>query len=111
MDELQNGNNPELIHYEPELSVNFNEDIAHISLHPVEELEEDMFDYETDISLQDINSESKEQVVPSSQLSNSHKYPEELTSSDDEVDEGIFEDEASSNLVLLNDNTHNSEPP
>ncbi|XP_076658454.1 uncharacterized protein LOC143362304 [Halictus rubicundus] len=97
---------------EPELSMNLNENSVQLPLHPLEELEEDMFDYDTDISLQDVNTESKEQVVPCSQLSNSYKYPEELTISDDEVDEGIFEDESVSNLVLLDDNnTHNSEPP
>lgn len=51
-------------------------------------------------------------MVPSSQLSSSYKYPEELTISDDEVDEGIFEDEPASNLVLPNDdNMYNSQPP
>lgn len=97
---------------EPELTMNLNDNSVQLPLHPLEELEEDMFDYDTDISLQDVNTESKEQVVPCSQLSNSYKYPEELTISDDEVDEGIFEDESVSNSVLLSDNnTHNSEPP
>ncbi|XP_033334320.1 uncharacterized protein LOC117225105 [Megalopta genalis] len=97
---------------EPEVTMNLNEGSTQLPLHPLEELEEDMFDYDTDISLQDVNTESKEQVVPCSQLSTSYKYPEELTISDDEVDEGIFEDEPVSNLVLLSDNnTHDSEPP
>ncbi|XP_076298357.1 uncharacterized protein LOC143217703 [Lasioglossum baleicum] len=97
---------------EPELTMNLNDNSVRLPLHPLEELEEDMLDYDTDISLQDVDTESKEQVVPCSQLSNSYKYPEELTISDDEVDEGIFEDESVSNLVLSGDNnTHNSEPP
>lgn len=51
-------------------------------------------------------------MVPSSQLSNSYKYPDELTISDDEVDEGIFEDEQASYLVLPDDNNrYNSQPP
>ncbi|KOC64495.1 hypothetical protein WH47_01079 [Habropoda laboriosa] len=138
MDELQNQNNHELIHCrydnsnnnnrlteylnldnrtedplrEPEVTMNLNEGSAQLPVHPLEEPEEDLFDYEADISLQDVNTESEEQVVPSSQLSNSYKYPEELTISDDEVDEGIFEDEPASNLVLPDDNNrYNSQPP
>ncbi|XP_078050097.1 uncharacterized protein LOC144476767 [Augochlora pura] len=119
-----NSNNNRLLEYlgldnrtndplsQPEVTMNLNEGSAQLPLHPLEELEEDMFDYDTDISLQDVNTESKEQVVPCSQLSTSYKYPEELTISDDEVDEGIFEEETVSNLVLLDDNnTHDSEPP
>ncbi|CAK9796796.1 hypothetical protein ANTQUA_LOCUS896 [Anthophora quadrimaculata] len=138
MDELQNQNNHELIHCrydnssnnnrlteyftldnrtedplrEPEVTMNLNEGSAHLPLHPLEEPEEDLFDYEADISLQDVNTESEEQVVPSSQLNSSYKYPEELTISDDEVDEGIFEDELASNVVLPDDNNrYNSQPP
>lgn len=138
MDELQNRKNCELIHCRhdsnnnndrlmeyvvlsnrtddplsiPEVTINLNEGSAQLPVYPVEEPEEDMFDYETDISIQDVNTESEEQVVPSSQLSSSYKYPEELTISDDEVDEGIFEDEPASNLVLPNDdNMYNSQPP
>ncbi|XP_076246174.1 uncharacterized protein LOC143186389 [Calliopsis andreniformis] len=96
----------------PEVTMNLNESSAQLPVYPVEEPEEDMFDYETDISLQDVNTESEEQVVPSSQLSSSYKYPEELTISDDEVDEGIFEDESASDLVLPDDNNmYNSQPP
>ncbi|OAD57150.1 hypothetical protein WN48_02736 [Eufriesea mexicana] len=126
MDELQNQNSHELIHCrydnnnnnnnrlmeylnldnrvddplrEPEVTMNLNEGSAQIPYHPLEDPEEDLFDYE-------------EQVVPSSQLSNSYKYPDELTISDDEVDEGIFEDEPASNLVLPHDNNrYNSQPP
>ncbi|XP_076759389.1 uncharacterized protein LOC143428429 [Xylocopa sonorina] len=96
----------------PEVTMNLNERSAQLPIHPLEEPEEDLFDYEVDTSFQDVNTESEEQVVPSSQLSNSYKYPEELTISDDEVDEGIFEDELASNLVLINDNNrYNSQPP
>ncbi|CAL7935320.1 unnamed protein product [Xylocopa violacea] len=96
----------------PEVTMNLNERSAQLPIHPLEEPEEDLFDYEVDTSFQDVNTESEEQVVPSSQLSNSYKYPEELTISDDEVDEGIFEDEPVSNLVLINDNNrYNSQPP
>ncbi|XP_076169802.1 uncharacterized protein LOC143147936 [Ptiloglossa arizonensis] len=97
---------------EPEVTMNLNEGSVHLPLHPLEELEEDMFDYETDNSLQDLNTESEEQVVPSSQLSNSYKYPEELTISDNEIDEGIFEEEPASNLILPHDNNaYDSQPP
>ncbi|XP_076622348.1 uncharacterized protein LOC143342403 isoform X1 [Colletes latitarsis] len=97
---------------EPEVTMNLNESPVELPLHPLEELEEDMFDYEADNLLQDTNTESEEQVVPSSQLSNSYKYPEELTISDDEIDEGIFEEEPASTLVLPNDNnTYDSQPP
>ncbi|XP_043248466.1 uncharacterized protein LOC122395157 isoform X2 [Colletes gigas] len=97
---------------EPEVTLNLNESPVELPLHPLEELEEDMFDYEADNLLQDTNTESEEQVVPSSQLSNSYKYPEELTISDDEIDEGIFEEEPASTLVLPNDNnTYDSQPP
>ncbi|XP_050576111.1 conserved oligomeric Golgi complex subunit 8-like [Bombus affinis] len=97
---------------EPEVTMNLNEGSAQLSFHPLEEPEEDLFDYEIDTSYQDMNTESEEQVVPSSQLSNSYKYPDELTISDDEVDEGIFEDEPVSNLVLPDDNNrYNSQPP
>lgn len=98
---------------EPEVTVNLNEGTAILPRHPLEEPEEDMFDYDADTSLQEGNTESEEQVVPSSQLSNSYKYPEELTISDDEVDEGIFEDDpALYNSTLTNDNNrYNSQPP
>ncbi|KAF3427999.1 hypothetical protein E2986_05531 [Frieseomelitta varia] len=97
---------------EPEVTMNLTEDSAQLPLQPLEEPEEDLFDYEIDTSYQDVNTESEEQVVPSSQLSNSYKYPDELTISDDEVDEGIFEDEQASHLVLLDDNNrYNSQPP
>lgn len=50
--------------------------------------------------------------MPSSQLSNSYKYPEELTISDNEIDEGIFEEEPASNLILPHDNNaYDSQPP
>ncbi|XP_016904270.1 uncharacterized protein LOC107992734 [Apis cerana] len=139
MDELQNQNNNDLIHCrydnnnnnsnrltayldldnrlddplrEPEVTMNLNEGSAQLLVHPLEEPEEDLFDYEVDTSFQDINTESEEQVVPSSQLSNSYKYLDELTISDDEVDEGIFEDEPASNLILPDDNNrYNSQPP
>ncbi|KAK9309272.1 hypothetical protein QLX08_001021 [Tetragonisca angustula] len=97
---------------EPEVTMNLTEDSAQLPLQPLEEPEEDLFDYEIDTSYQDVNTESEEQVVPSSQLSNSYKYPDELTISDDEVDEGIFEDEQASHLVLPDDNNrYNSQPP
>lgn len=112
MDKLQNQNSHQLIQCEPEVTMNLNEGSAQLSFHPLEEPEEDLFDYEIDTSYQDMNTESEEQVVPSSQLSNSYKYPDELTISDDEVDEGIFEDEPVSNLVLPDDNNrYNSQPP
>lgn len=51
-------------------------------------------------------------MVPSSQLSNGYKYIDDLTISGDEVDEGIFEDEPASNLILPDDNNrYNSQPP
>ncbi|KOX77479.1 hypothetical protein WN51_09803 [Melipona quadrifasciata] len=97
---------------EPEVTMNLTEDSAQLPLQPLEEPEEDLFDYEIDISYQDVNTESEEQVVPSSQLSNSYKYLDELIISDDEVDEGIFEDEQASYLVLPDDNNrYNSQPP
>ena len=138
MDELQNRNGHELIRCrydnsnnnnrlteylklnnhmddplrEPEVTMNLNEGSAPLPFHPLEEPEEDMFEYETDTSLQDTSTESEEQVVPSSQLSNSYKYPEDLTISEDEVDEGIFEDEPVSNIVLPDDNnTYDPQPP
>ena len=97
---------------EPEVTMSLNESSAQLPVHPLEELEEDMFDDEADAMIQDISTESEEQVVPSSQISNIYKYQEELTISDDEVDEGIFEDEPTSNLVLPDDNNrHDSQPP
>ncbi|XP_015435755.1 PREDICTED: uncharacterized protein LOC107191276 [Dufourea novaeangliae] len=97
---------------EPEVTMNLNEGSVQLLLYPLEELEEDMFDYETDTSSQDGNIESQEQVVPSSQLSNNHKYPEELTISDDEIDDGgTFEDEPVSNLLLNDNDTDDSQPP
>lgn len=51
-------------------------------------------------------------MVPSSQLSNSYKYPEDLSISKDEVDEGIFEDEPVSSIALPDDNnTYDPQPP
>lgn len=138
MDALQNQNNHELIHcrYDnsnnnnrlteyvtvdnrrddplsrPEVTMSLNVGSAELPLHPLEELEEDIFDYEADALIQDISTESEEQVVPSSQISNIYKYPEELTISDDEIDEGIFEDEPVSNVVLPDENNRlDSQPP
>ncbi|XP_003705718.2 uncharacterized protein LOC100878460 isoform X1 [Megachile rotundata] len=138
MDALQNQNNHELFHcrYDnsnnnnrlreyvtldnrrddplsrPEVTMSLNVGSSELPLHPLEELEEDMFDYDADALIQDISTESEEQVVPSSQISNIYKYPEELTISDDEIDEGIFEDEPVSNLVLPDENNRlDSQPP
>uniref|UniRef100_V9I7P0 Alpha N-terminal protein methyltransferase 1 n=1 Tax=Apis cerana TaxID=7461 RepID=V9I7P0_APICE len=82
MDELQNQNNNDLIHCrydnnnnnsnrltayldldnrlddplrEPEVTMNLNEGSAQLLVHPLEEPEEDLFDYEVDTSFQDIN--------------------------------------------------------
>ncbi|XP_012146340.1 uncharacterized protein LOC100878460 isoform X2 [Megachile rotundata] len=96
----------------PEVTMSLNVGSSELPLHPLEELEEDMFDYDADALIQDISTESEEQVVPSSQISNIYKYPEELTISDDEIDEGIFEDEPVSNLVLPDENNRlDSQPP
>lgn len=43
----------------PEVTINLNEGSAQLPVYPVEEPEEDMFDYETDISIQDVNTESE----------------------------------------------------
>lgn len=55
--------------------------------------------------------------MPSSQMSNSHKYPDDENSShlstDQDEDEGIFEDElANENLTLITETaTIESQPP
>lgn len=101
---------------DPEVAVNLNEGTAVSSFYSLEEPEEDMFDYETDISSQE-GTDSEEQVVPSSQLSNSYKYSEDAFISDSEPDEGIeddpFEDYHSSyNTDLINNsNRHDPQPP
>lgn len=99
----------------PEICINLNEDSIVSPFYSLEELEEDIFDYETDMSQE--GTDSEEQVVPSSQLSNNYKHPEDVSMSDSEPDEGIeddsFEDYHSSYSGDLadNNNRHNPQPP
>lgn len=44
---------------EPEVTMNLTEDSTQLPLQPLEEPEEDLFDYEIDISYQDVNTESE----------------------------------------------------
>lgn len=44
---------------EPEVTMNLNEGSVPLPFHPLEEPEEDMFEYETDTALQDTNTESE----------------------------------------------------
>lgn len=141
MEEMQNKNDHQLIHCiiqnetdnsrlsghnagdrsddplsEPEVTVNLNEHSVVVPVHIADEPEEDLFDYEVDNSIQEGNTDSEEQVVPSSQLNSSHKYPDDATISDDEIDEGIFEDDEffhneSEATEIIDNHRHNSQPP
>lgn len=101
---------------EPEVTVNLNTTSLILPANPIEEPEEDLFDYEGDSLAQDGNTDSEEQVVPSSQLSSTHKYPDDIAISDDEIDEGIFEDDqlildAEDTAEIDDTHRHNSQPP
>lgn len=115
---------------EPEITVTLTEDCM-LPLVSFENLEQDIFDYEHVIISQEDSAEfeenvhtvtrkkkprrhTQEQIVPSIQLNNIDKYPnDDVMILDDQIDEGIFENDPTlyDSILMNNNNRYDSQPP